>query len=97
MVFGPARDMLDVAENFMEFFVEESCGQCGPCRGGNPKILEGIRLLKQGQCPSHYLQNLMTLGETMKDCSKCGQGQSSANAFLSIIKHFKHEIMGRKA
>jgi hypothetical protein len=34
MVIGPQRDILDVAENFLEFFVEESCGQCTPCRLG---------------------------------------------------------------
>ena len=31
MVFGPERDILEVAEYFMEFFVEESCGYCTPC------------------------------------------------------------------
>ena len=42
IVFGPQRDMLDVAENFLEFFVDESCGQCTPCREGVPKLLEGV-------------------------------------------------------
>ena len=32
IVFGPGRDMLAVARNFVEFFCEESCGQCTPCR-----------------------------------------------------------------
>ena len=45
IVFGPQRDMLAVAENFLEFFVDESCGQCTPCREGNPKLLEGVELL----------------------------------------------------
>lgn len=94
VIIGQQRNMLEVAENFMEFFVEESCGQCTPCREGNPKILEGIRLLKQGKCSLSQLNHLIALGDAMKDCSKCGQGQSSANAFLGIIKHFKTEIMG---
>ena len=50
IVIGPERDMLDVAENFLEFFVEESCGQCTPCRVGNAKLLEGVELLKRGEC-----------------------------------------------
>jgi [NiFe] hydrogenase diaphorase moiety large subunit len=97
IVVGPQRDMLDVAENFLEFFVEESCGQCTPCREGNPKLLEGVRLLKAGQCSSSYLRELQSLGRTMQAASKCGLGQSSANAFLDITEHFRSEIMGRVA
>jgi [NiFe] hydrogenase diaphorase moiety large subunit len=95
IVFGPGRDMLHVARNFMEFFVEESCGQCTPCRAGNAKLLEGIEMLEKGECSMAYLQELLGLAETMQFASKCGLGQSSPNAFVSIVKHFKDEIMGR--
>ncbi len=97
IVFGPGRDMLDVAENFLEFMVEESCGQCTPCRYGNPTLLEGVQMLRSGRCSAAYLRELVSLGETIQIASKCGLGQSSANAFLSIVQHFKEEIMGRIA
>jgi [NiFe] hydrogenase diaphorase moiety large subunit len=95
IVFGPGRDMLHVARNFMEFFVEESCGQCTPCRAGNAKLLEGVELLERGACSMAYLRELLALGETMQVASKCGLGQSSSNAFASIVTHFQDEIMGR--
>jgi len=95
IVIGPERDMLEVAHNFMEFFVDESCGQCTPCREGNEKLLEGIEMLLEGRCSMQYLRELCSLGETMQLASKCGLGQSSPNAFLSIIQNFKSEIMGR--
>jgi len=97
IVFGPGRDMLYVARNFLEFFVEESCGQCTPCRDGNVKLLEGVVMLQQGKCSMSYLRELCALGETMQLASKCGLGQSSPNAFLSIVENFKDEIMGRVA
>jgi [NiFe] hydrogenase diaphorase moiety large subunit len=97
IVFGPQRDMLRVARNFLEFFVEESCGQCTPCRDGNPKLLEGVEMLEEGHCSMAYLRELCSLGETMQAVSKCGLGQSSPNAFLSIVKNFRSEIMGRTA
>ncbi len=97
IVFGPDRDMLHVAENFLEFFVDESCGQCTPCREGNVKLLEGVRMLREGRCSWAYLQELTKLGEVMQLASKCGLGQSSPNAFLSIVEHFRPEIMGRTA
>lgn len=95
IVFGPERDMLHVAQNFMEFFKDESCGQCTPCREGNARLLEGIEMLEQGNCSMKYLRELCRLGETMQLASKCGLGQSSPNAFLSIVEHFQDEIMGR--
>ena len=95
IVIGPQRDMLDVAENFLDFFVEESCGQCTPCREGNPKLLECVQLLKQGKCSVGSLREMQNLGRTMQVASKCGLGQSSANAFLDITEHFRSEILGR--
>jgi [NiFe] hydrogenase diaphorase moiety large subunit len=95
IIFGQHRDMLHVAKNFMEFFVEESCGQCTPCREGNAKLLEGIELLEAGRCSMAYLNELCKLSEVMQLSSKCGLGQSSPNAFLSIVEHFREEIMGR--
>ena len=60
-------------------------------------LLEGIRKLEQGACSMAYLQELKALGETMQLASKCGLGQSSPNAFLSIAEHFKDEILARPA
>lgn len=93
MVFGPKCNMLDVAENFLEFFVEESCGQCTPCRKGNVQLLEGIRAIKAGKCDGHdCLAKLYSLAETMQVASKCGLGQGSPNIFMAITKYFSDEI-----
>ncbi len=35
MIFGPQRDVLEIALQFTEFFAEESCGWCTPCRVGH--------------------------------------------------------------
>ncbi|MFA4973440.1 MAG: NADH-ubiquinone oxidoreductase-F iron-sulfur binding region domain-containing protein, partial [bacterium] len=95
IVFGKDRDMLGVAENFLDFFVDESCGQCTPCREGNAKLLEGVKMLEEGRCSMHYLTELRKLSQTMQLASKCGLGQSSPNVFLSIIDNFQDEIFGR--
>jgi [NiFe] hydrogenase diaphorase moiety large subunit len=97
MVIGPQRDILDVAENFLEFFVEESCGQCTPCRLGNAKLLEGVELLKKGECTPEYLDDLRGLSATMQVASKCGLGQTSPSAFLSILDGFADDVTSRAA
>jgi [NiFe] hydrogenase diaphorase moiety large subunit len=97
MVIGPDRDILDVAENFLDFFVEESCGQCTPCRLGNPQMLQAVKLLKQGACPPEFLKSVKEMAATMQVASKCGLGQTSPSAFLSILEGFGDEITNRAA
>ena len=97
MVFGPQRDMLAVAENFLEFFVDESCGQCTPCRVGNTKMLEAAERLKEGTCSAGHIAELRELSGTMQVAAKCGLGQTSSVAFMSILEHFGDEIMSRPA
>ncbi len=92
IIFDENRDMLKVLKNFMEFFVEESCGQCTPCRIGNTKLLEGVEMIENEEYTFSYLNKLKDLGKTMQVASKCGLGQSSPNSFLSILENFKDEI-----
>ncbi|GAB4287681.1 MAG: hypothetical protein Kow0098_04590 [Ignavibacteriaceae bacterium] len=94
MIFNESRSMLKVLKNFLEFFVEESCGQCTPCRVGNVKLLEGVKMIESGKYTFAYLNNLKELGKTMQVASKCGLGQSSPNSFISILENFKEEIFG---
>lgn len=95
MIFNKKRDMLHILKNFMEFFVEESCGQCTPCRIGNVKLLEGVEMLEKGEFTFDYIEKLKELGQTMQVASKCGLGQSSPNSFLSIMDNFKDEILNK--
>jgi len=93
IVFGPETDMYKVLINMMEFFEEESCGQCTPCREGNYQILKGLKMVREGKAPVRYLKELLSLSEIMKDSSKCGLGQSSTNSFVTIMENFKSEIL----
>ena len=94
IVLGPWRDVLEVAENLEWFFVNESCGQCTPCRVGSLKLLEGIRRLRRGECTHEELEDLVGLGGTMQIASKCGLGQAAPNVFLSLVRNFESEIVG---
>ena len=93
MLFNSSRSMYHVLQNYLEFFVEESCGQCTPCRTGTQQLLKGIKAVKNGDKPPAYLEELIKLSETMKISSKCGLGQSVANSFASIVENFKEEMI----
>lgn len=93
MLFNSTRSMYNVLHDYLEFFTEESCGQCTPCRVGCQQLLKGIEAVKRGEKSPTYLDDLKKLAKTMKVAAKCGLGQSVANPFISIVSNFKEEII----
>lgn len=92
-LFNSSRSMYNVLHNYLDFFADESCGQCTPCRVGCQQLLKGVEAVKKGEKNSKYLDELVKLAKTMKRASKCGLGQSVGNAFGSIVENFKEEII----
>ena len=93
MLFNSSRSMYNVLDNYLEFFREESFGQCTPCRVGCHQLLMGIKAVKRGEKNFRYLDKLLGLTETMKLTAKCGLGQSVANSFSSIVVNFREEMI----
>jgi len=93
MLFNSSRSMFNVLHNYLEFFEEESCGQCTPCRVGCQQLRKGIEAVKKSEKKSNYLDQLLKLSESMKLTAKCGLGQSVANSFSSIVNNFKEEMI----
>jgi [NiFe] hydrogenase diaphorase moiety large subunit len=92
-LFNSTRSMYNVLHNYLDFFAEESCGQCTPCRVGCQQLLKGVEKVKKGEMKSTYLNELLKLADTMKVASKCGLGQSVGNAFRTIVENFREEII----
>jgi len=93
MIFNSSRSMYNVLHNYLDFYSEESCGQCTPCRVGTQQLLKGIEAVKAGTKPPEYLDQLIKLADTMRITSKCGLGQSVTNSFSSIVKNFREEML----
>ncbi len=89
MVFGPERNVLEVADYFLDFFIEESCGYCTPCRVGNVLLKERLDRILAGHGEPADLDYLQDLGETIKATSRCGLGQTSPNPVLTTLKNFR--------
>ena len=86
MVFDDTRDMLDVAHNAMEFFAEESCGKCFPCRIGTQRLTE---LLSAPLQPSSE-ELISRIGAVMKATSACGLGTAAPNISDSLLHIFNN-------
>ena len=93
MVFDDTRDMIEVAHGAMEFFAEESCGKCFPCRLGTQRLTE--RLADNGIGPSdlaQWRQEVTDMGETMMSTSACGLGVAAPNITQSLLKYFPERV-----
>ena len=88
IVFGPDRDIFEVVENFMEFFVEESCGWCTPCRAGNVLLKKKFEKVARGKGTEGDLRDLEAWGKLVKATSRCGLGQTSPNPILTTMQNF---------
>ncbi|MEZ5650831.1 MAG: NADH-ubiquinone oxidoreductase-F iron-sulfur binding region domain-containing protein [Burkholderiaceae bacterium] len=86
IVLSQADKAREAATNLMRFFRHESCGQCTPCRVGTAKAVE---MMDEARWPAASLQDL---AQVMADASICGLGQAAPNPFLSVIRHFGHEV-----
>jgi [NiFe] hydrogenase diaphorase moiety large subunit len=89
IVLGPGRNILEVAHAFMEFFEDESCGYCTPCRAGNTTLKHALEKLMKGRGEPGDLERMEELGRVMKACSRCGLGQTSSNPVITSLKSFR--------
>lgn len=91
MVFNDSRSMVELATQNIEFFAEESCGKCVPCREGNQVLLHLLKGLGNGSGKESDLQALQELSEVMMISSLCGFGQASPNSVVDTLEHFRSE------
>jgi len=83
--------MVDVARFFLSFTQSESCGKCVPCRLGTKRMLEILTRITKGEGREGDIELLQEVGQSVKDASLCGLGQTAANPVLSTIRHFREE------
>ncbi|MFO7974287.1 MAG: NAD(P)H-dependent oxidoreductase subunit E [Candidatus Hydrogenedentota bacterium] len=88
IVFGKDRDILECMEEFIEFFIEESCGWCAPCRAGTTILKKQFEKILKGRGTRDDLKKLEEIGNTIKFMSRCGLGQTAANPVLTTLRNF---------
>ncbi len=100
MVFDDSVRISRILRRIAQFFREESCGQCVPCRVGTVRQDELLQRLERMQ-PLGSLDReqrlLEEIGQVMRDASICGLGHTASSAVesalvrLSIVKGMTNE------
>jgi len=87
VVLGEGTDLLAAATNVLNFFRNESCGKCVPCRVGShkaQKIL--VEVLERGGGASDVDERIDELEETLRLTSICGLGQVALGPVMSVLR-----------
>ena len=91
MPFDDTVDLREILRRIAQFFRDESCGQCVPCRAGSVRQEELLHRLATDRplgSVSQELELLKELGQVMRDASICGLGQTASSAVESALARF---------
>jgi NADH:ubiquinone oxidoreductase subunit F (NADH-binding)/(2Fe-2S) ferredoxin len=85
--------MVDVAEYFLSFLEDESCGKCVPCRVGIRRMREILEDITSGRGEEGDIEYLQQMAEAVKDGSLCGLGKTAPNPVLATLRYFRDEYV----
>ena len=92
IVFDDSRDIVSMAYNAMEFFAEESCGKCFPCRIGTQRLTERLAGDAGPTDMAGWLREVNDISEAMKATSACGLGMAAPLIVDSVIRYFPKQV-----
>ena len=97
VVYAEDRDMAEQAVNSIEFFRNESCGKCVPCRLGSQKLVSLGSNLLNGQIGEKHWQNevyplVKEMGKAIELASICGLGRSVPVPLTTVAAFFEQDI-----
>ncbi len=91
IILNNSRNLLkDVVLNFMNFFIEESCGSCVPCRALTRMYKITLEKILAGHGKKKDIKDMLDWAVMMK-ANRCGLGQTAANPILTTIKNFREK------
>ena len=85
--------MVNIAQFFMNFICEESCGKCTPCREGTTRMNEILTRITNGNGRMSDIDELKSLGKMIQTSSLCGLGKTAPNPVLSTLQNFEEEYI----
>jgi [NiFe] hydrogenase diaphorase moiety large subunit len=95
IIINNRRDILrDIVLNFTEFFIEESCGSCTPCRTLPVLMKDKLVKIMEGKGVMQDLMDIERWSGIMK-ANRCGLGHTALNPILSTLKNFRHLYLER--
>ena len=84
--------MVEVLKNILEFYHEESCGQCTPCREGTGWSDKLVGKILKGKATKDDIDKLLDIANTMNGKTICVFAPAVSSVIVSFIKKFRDEF-----
>jgi len=91
VVMDDSTCMVDIANYFLKFLLEESCGKCTTCREGIERMHELVTKITEGKATMDDLGLLEELATVVQDSTMCGLGNTAPNPVLTTLRYFRPE------
>ena len=93
VVMDESSCMVNIAQFFMNFICEESCGKCTPCREGTTRMNDILTRITQGNGRMDDIDQLKKLARMIQKSSLYGLGKTAPNPVLSTLQNFEDEYV----
>jgi NADH-quinone oxidoreductase subunit F len=97
IVIDDSWDMVEVIARAAEFYREESCGKCTPCREGTIWVTQVLERILDGRGRPEDLPLLEGIAAGMTGTCLCPLGESVPPSLVASLKMFRHEYEARIA
>lgn len=92
IVMDETADMVKVAHRLMQFYQNESCGKCTPCREGTRWMVQVLARIEAGGGTYSDLDLIEQVCRDMAANSFCPLAVGAAPPVVSAVKEFKNEF-----
>ncbi|MCE5295235.1 MAG: NADH-quinone oxidoreductase subunit NuoF [Chlamydiales bacterium] len=93
IVMDDTADMVKVAHRLMQFYQNESCGKCTPCREGTRWTVQMLARIEAGKGTYKDLETIDDVCKSMVSNSFCPLAVGAAPPIQSAMKEFRDEFV----
>jgi NADH-quinone oxidoreductase subunit F len=92
IVMDETTCMVNALYRLSEFYMDESCGQCTPCREGTGWLVRLLHRIKEGHGKPGDIDKLVNVADMIEGRTICALGEAAAWPVQSFVKYFRHEF-----
>ena len=93
IVMDDTTCMVKALHRLSEFYYEESCGQCTPCREGTGWLARVLHRIEHGHGKMEDLDLLNSVSNKIMGRTICALGDAAAMPVISFLQHFRDEFV----
>jgi len=93
IIMDDSTCIVNVMLRIAEFYMDESCGQCTPCREGTGWMTRIIHNIAHGEGKEGDIELLENIAENIAGRTICALGDAAAWPVQGFIRHYREEIL----